>query len=84
MSSNMLVYTVKDHTGEETTHLAISKESAIQAHLIHFSLLYLLSVPEVSEGILLSKIKDRKTICWDPNCCIVGATDYNKYDSWVG
>ena len=71
----MLVYTVTDHTGESTKHLAASKESAIQAHLVHFGLIYLNQEPEVDNGIPLSEFKDnRDQICWDTICCLVGAT----------
>lgn len=71
----MLVYDVKDYTGAESRHLAIDKEAAIQAHLIHYGLLYLKEPPEVSNGIPLSKFKNnRKTICWDLSCCLAGGT----------
>lgn len=78
MSSNMLVYTVEDHTGAITIHLALNKESAIQAHLMHFGLRYLEVYPNVSEGVPLSEIKDRSIICWDVHCALAGATDYRK------
>jgi len=72
----MLVYKVKDHTGEETLHLAVNKVSAIQAHLVHFGLAYLKEVPQVSDGVCLEGIPNRNTICWDVYCCLAGATSY--------
>lgn len=71
LSAYPLVYDVTDHTGEKTRHLAVNKEAAIQAHMIHFGLFSLQEEPEVSDGISLSKFRDRRdTICWDLNCCM--------------
>lgn len=73
----MKVFTVTDHTGETTKHLAVNKESAIQAHLVHFGLFYLKEEPKVNEGKDLSNFKNsRDEICWDTYCCMAGAEDY--------
>lgn len=74
--NNLHVYKVKDYTGEETVHLASGKIAAIQAHLIHFGLIYLEKEPEVSEPIFLKDIEDRSIICWEPYCCLAGACTY--------
>ena len=74
----MLVYRVKDHTGDETYHLAVNKDSAIQAHLVHFGLSYLSHVPEVSDGKNLGEFEDRSIICWDTYCCLAAATTYSN------
>jgi len=75
----MLVYTVTDHTGEITKHLAVDKEGAIQAHLIHFGLLYLKEEPLVSEGVSLSEYKkDRSEICWELGCALVSSKAVTK------
>ena len=75
----MLVYDVTDHTGEKTRHLAVNKESAVQAHLVHLDLLFLSGEIKVSDGTPLSEFKNnRDTICWKPNCCLMAATDYSK------
>lgn len=74
-NGQMLIYCVKDHTGAETKHLAINKESAIQAHMIHFGLTGLKEKPKVDEGIKLSEfVMSRKEICWDSICSLVAAT----------
>lgn len=71
----MKIFTVTDHTGATTKHLAINKISAIQAHLVHFGLSYLEKEPIVDNGITLSNIKYNRTeICWDKYCCLTGAT----------
>lgn len=69
----MLVYDIKDYTGAKTRHLAINKGSAIQAHLVHFGLSYLVEVPSVSKGQPLEKFK-RNSICWNTRCCLAGAS----------
>ena len=75
----MKVFTVTDHTGETTKHLALNKEFAIQAHLIHFGLIWLEKEPIVDEGEDLINFKNnRSEICWDKYCCLAGATDYSK------
>jgi len=73
----MLVYTVTDYTGAQSTHLAASKESAIQAHLVHYGLIGLQYTPKVDDGIPLSEVK-RDLICWDTSCCFVGASEYKE------
>jgi len=76
----MKVFTVIDHTGETTKHLAVNKLSAIQAHLVHFGLSYLEKEPKVDGGIELSNFKDnRDEICWDIYCCITGATLFKEH-----
>lgn len=70
----MKVFTVVDYTGSVTKHLAVSKESAIQAHLVHFGLSYLKEEPVVDEGKQLIDFKNRDEICWDTYCCLTAAT----------
>lgn len=73
------VFDVTDHSGATSRHLAVDKESAIQAHLIHYGLMYLQEDPNVSNGVLLSDFKEsRESICWDKNCCIVAASEVGK------
>ena len=74
----MKVYKLKDYTGSESTHLAINKDSAIQAHLQHYGLLSLPGDIHVIEEIELKDLKDRSTICWEPLCVLVGATNYKE------
>lgn len=76
MSDKMLVYEVEDYMGTKSRHLAINKESAIQAHLVHYGLSYLKKPPVVSNGKPLSEFKDRSSICWNKYCCLAGAFDY--------
>lgn len=76
----MKVYTVRDYAGETTTHLAVDFKAAVQAHLIHFGLLYLkreIGVVCIKE---LKEVKDRSTVCWDKYCCLAGATDYGTQE----
>lgn len=70
---SMKVYTLRDHKGSESTHLAIDFDAAIQAHLMHYGLLGLYGDIEEISCKELSEIKDRSTICWDLNCCLVAA-----------
>lgn len=71
----MKVYTLRDYTGCESTHLAIDLKAAIQAHLMHYGLLGLNGdIKEVSCKEP-SEIKDRSTICWNLTCCLVAATN---------
>jgi len=79
----MKVYTVIDYTGEKTKHLAVSKEAAIQAHLVHYGLFYLKKEPAVDEGKDLSEFKDRSEICWDVYCCLAGASK-GKFEGQKG
>ena len=72
----MKVRTVRDYTGMESTHLSTNNESAIQAHLTHYGLLYLKEDPEITKTQELSEIEDRKTICWNTICCLAAANDY--------
>ena len=69
----MRVYTVVDHTRNSTNHLAVGYEEAIQAHLLHFGLLYLEKEPTVTVQDL-KDVKDRSIICWNLTCCLIGAT----------
>jgi hypothetical protein len=74
MKSPMKVYTIRDHAGCESTHLAVSSEAAIQAHLFHYGLLYLegeITIVSVKELIDV----ERSSICWEPTCCLIGATN---------
>ena len=70
----MRVFTVLDHTGESTNHFAVGAEEAIQAHLVHFGLLGLEKSPTVTVQDLID-VKDRSIICWDIECCLVGAVE---------
>lgn len=76
MSNKMLVYEVEDWLGTKSRHLAINKESAIQAHLVHYGLSYLKEPSDVSNGKPLSEFKDRSLICWNKYCCLAGASNY--------
>lgn len=71
----MKVYTVRDHTGEETIHLATDFFAAVQAHLTHFGLLYMKEVKLVSVRELID-VKDRNSICWHTRCVLAGADSY--------
>lgn len=74
-----LVYDVEDHTGEETRHLAVNKDAAVQAHMIHFGLLRLEKEPKVSEGRQLSEFSgERHTICWELCCCLAAMADHSE------
>jgi hypothetical protein len=48
-----MVYKVTDHTGAESSHEAVNEEGAVQAHLVHYGLLYLCKEPkvEISSGV---------------------------------
>jgi len=75
MTEQMKVYTLRDYTGCESTHLAVSYRSAIQAHLVHYGLLYLKGEIEIVNIKELRDIKDRSTICWDLSCTLAGTSD---------
>jgi hypothetical protein len=74
----MLIYDVEDCTGAKTRHLAVGKESAIQAHLVHLGLSYLKEPPKVSGGKPLNEFTDRSSICWDVHCCMVAASSIQE------
>jgi len=67
----MLVYDTEDSSGAKSRHLAVSKEAAAQAHLVHFGLLS--ENVKISDGIPLISISNRKSICWESQCIIIGA-----------
>jgi hypothetical protein len=73
----MKVYEVTDQYGSMSIHFSVSKEAAIQAHMIHFGLLWLEGDVQVSDGLTLDEWhnagRERDEICWDKFCCLVGA-----------
>ena len=69
----MKVYTIRDHTGAESTHLAVNEEGAIQAHMIHYGQLQLTGKVEVVSIKELIDVKDRNTICYNLHCQLAGA-----------
>ena len=80
----MKVYRIRDYTGCESTHLAHNFESAIQAHLVHYGLLWLKGTVEQVSIQELKEVKDRSTICWNAQCCLAAAADYPKQASLKG
>ena len=79
----MKLYTIKDYTGAQSTHLAVSAESAVQAHMMHHGLLYLRGRVEVLKVEELIDIEDRSTICWEPRCCMMGTIEYDQGKSEI-
>lgn len=77
MESQMKVYTTRDYAGCESTHLAVSSEAAIQAHLFHYGLLYLKGEITI---VSIKELIDVKlpSVCWEPMCCLIGATEVPK------
>ena len=73
--TSMAVYDVEDYTGEKSIHLSVNKESAIQAHLMHYGLFYINGWVKVVRIRKLIEIKNRDSICWDSHCCLVAATE---------
>lgn len=74
--TSMAVYDVEDYTKAKSTHLSVNKESAVQAHLMHYGLLYISGWIKVVRVRELREVKNRDTVCWDSHCCLVVATEY--------
>lgn len=72
----LIVYDVEDYTGEKTIHLCVNKESAIQAHLMHYRLLYINGWIKVTGTRKLKDVKNRNEVCWDAYYCLAAVTEY--------
>jgi hypothetical protein len=61
------------YPGSDVRHLAMSREGAIQAYLLHFGLIggSDAEIDFFDEGPITSKT-DRGSICFDPHCVLYG------------
>jgi len=77
-------FVVIDHTNEKSIHMALGREGAIQAHMVHYGLLCLNQEPRVRSTRSLPQQR-RERLCWDSLCLLAsmsteeGGEDGNSY-----
>ena len=76
--SKVKAFVVIDHTKAKSIHMALNKDGAIQAHLIHYGLVGLDLEPKVRCTNRLPMMR-RERMCWD-SLCLLGSMSCDGED----